>query len=72
MLIINGTLDVRIEGNNVHIRVSDYVGVGVVRSTAELSRDNVRSLRATLDEALIRLGYPEQNAGLGNDTLEQP
>jgi hypothetical protein len=67
---INGSLNVRIEGNNVYIRVDDCDVP--TRATAELSHDNVTSLRATLEEALIRLDYPEQHKGLGNDTLEQP
>jgi hypothetical protein len=71
MRTINGTLDVRIDGNNVHIEVKVTDCDVPVRATAELGHDNVTSLRAILEEALIRLDFSEQNEGLGNGTLGQ-
>ena len=66
----NGYLEVRVEGDRIYITVDDH-DVGT-RSTAELSRANTQSLRATLDEALIRIDYPEIYRGRENDNLEQP
>lgn len=70
MNTINGSLNVRIEGDQVFINVDDCDVP--TRAVAQLSHNNVQSLRATLEEVLIRLEHPEQNTCLGNDTLEQP
>jgi|LGOV01.1.fsa_nt_gb hypothetical protein len=51
MNTINGSLDVRIEGDNVYLRVAD--SDIPVRATSELSTENVKTLRAMLEEALI-------------------
>ena len=66
----NGFIGVRIKGKLIYIRVED-AGVDSM-ATAELTHANVQSLRATLEEALIHLDYPEIYQGRENDNLEQP
>lgn len=70
MITIDGTMEVRIDGGHVSISVRDFDTLS--RATTQLSQDNIKTLRTTLEEALIRLEYPKQNMGLGNDTLGQP
>lgn len=51
----NGSLDVRIEGDRVYVKVDDCDLPS--RATAELSAEQVKSLRAMLEEALVGVEY---------------
>lgn len=51
MNTFNGSLDVRIEGDRIYIRVDDCDIP--THATAEMTVDQVKTLRAMLEEALI-------------------